>query len=638
MSLPLQQVNKRRWLILILKAALFGDIVVKMLTNSSKKSIELLAPAKDASTGIAAINCGADAVYIGANKFSARENAGNSLSDIEKLVSYAHKFYARVYIAMNTILRDDELGEALSLADDLYAIGSDGLIIQDMGLLELKLPPIPLIASTQMNNDSLEKIAFLEKTGFSRVILPREMTLAEIKNISANTSIELESFIHGALCVSYSGQCYLSYASGGRSANRGKCAQPCRQLYALTGEDGRALVKDRHLLSLKDLNRSDHLDALVSAGITSFKIEGRLKDMPYVKNVVAFYRKKLDALLSGKHIARSSSGKTSFGFVPDPRKTFNRGYTDLGMTDKKEDLASIYTPKSLGEKIGPVENVKSGYFTLEGEHNLASGDGICFFDADKTLRGSVLNKIDGNKIFPDKMDHLSPGTVIYRNFDRLFIKALEKTVSERKIEAAFTFEETVDGFKLSVLDEDGNSGHYSVQAKKIAAEKKGLAGTIIERQVLKLNDTIFTAKKVTIISGAAYILPLSVLNSLRRGAVQNLMDERLKNRPRASGRVTVNDIPYPVKNIAYLGNCLNKKARTFYERHGSVVKEPAAESGLDMAGRMVMTSKYCVKKEAGLCGKNNAPLYLVDEAGRKYQLRFDCKKCRMEIFYPGKAT
>lgn len=625
---------------------LAGDI--KYCYNSAlmrplKKQIELLAPAKNAEIGIAAVNCGADAVYIGAEKFGARENAGNSLPEIEKLVSYAHKFYARVYVALNTILNDDELDDALKLINKVYSLGADGLIIQDTGLLELNLPPIPLIASTQMNSDSLEKILFLEKIGFNRIILPRELSLAKIKKIKNNTSIELECFVHGALCVSYSGQCYLSYAAGGRSANRGRCAQPCRNIYSLTDENGRILAENKHLLSLKDLNRAEYLKELIDAGITSFKIEGRLKDSAYVANIVSFYRKKLDELINGENITRSSSGRVSFDFTPDPCKTFNRGYTNYGIDGKNENMASIHTPKSLGEKIGPVEKTGKDYFTLSSKHGLKNGDGICFLDSEQILRGSLVHKINNEKIYPDKMHYVKENTVIYRNYDRAFVKALGKSPCKRKITVFFALEEYPDGLKLDVRDEDGNSVTFSIPMKKIKAEKKERFEATVRSQLLKLNDTIFTCENITVNLKDIYFIAFSGLNRLRRGAIQSFSEEREKNRPRQTGRVLVNNTPYPLKNISYLGNVFNKKAEEFYKRHGANVTEPAAETGINMYGRQVMVTKYCVRKELGLCGKKalktaetpqrDAPdLYLIDENKRKYALKFNCEKCRMEIF------
>jgi collagenase-like PrtC family protease len=605
--------------------------------QTPQKHIELLAPAKNADIGIAAINAGADAVYIAGKKFGAREDAGNTLPDIEKLITYAHRYYARVYVALNTILRNDELEDALTLIRNVYAMGADGLIIQDVGLLELRLPPIPLIASTQMNNDSLEKILFLQQIGFKRVILPREFTLSQINEIQAGTTIELECFIHGSLCVSDSGQCALSYAIGGRSANRGACAQPCRRSYTLVDEKGTILAKDKYLLSLKDLNRADHLKELIRAGVTSFKIEGRLKDKSYVANITGFYRQKLDELIDGKDYRRSSSGRTTFDFAPNPYKTFNRGYTDYGLEGTYENMASLHTPKSLGEKIGSVAKVENDHFILASTHDLNKCDGICFFDHAGILRGTVLNKVEGKKITPDKMHYLEEKTVIYRNYDKAFVKTLERSPGDRKIDVSFTLEETAEGFKLWARDEDGNAGTYYLPTNKTKAEKKHLADAAIQKQLASLRETIFACRDITVTSKETYFIPLSVLNQLRRGAIENLLEEREKNRPRGVGHVLSNHVPYPIKDINFLGNCLNSKAEAFYERHGAKVTELAAENGLNMSRRRVMRTKYCVKKELGLCAKGPKALYLVDEDQRKYPLKFNCPECRMEVYFPDKT-
>jgi putative protease len=599
----------------------------------TQKRIELLAPAKDAAIGKAAVNCGADAVYLSAEKFGARERAGNTLVDIEALVRHAHRYYARVYIALNTILTDRELDEAFSLIKSLHAIGIDGLIIQDPGLLELPLPPVPLFASTQMNNDSPEKVLFLEKTGFSRVILPREMTLNEIRAVRSKTSVDLECFIHGALCVSYSGQCYLSYAIGGRSANRGACAQPCRRLYSLVGADGKVFAGPKHLLSLKDLNRSASLSELIDAGVSSFKIEGRLKDIAYVKNTVGFYRRELDAVLARKKRAKSSSGTVIPGFVPDPAKTFNRGFTDFGLKGPTAGWSSPGTPKSLGERIGTVAKAAKDHFTLTGPHDLANGDGICFFDARGELRGSVVNSVANDRVYPDKTGGLTAGAVIYRNHDRAFLKTLTaKTSCERRIAVSFVLSGTPDGFRLTARDEDGNTADFSVPAAKQPAEKKAQAEETLVKQISKLHDTAFTCISVTHTLPEICFLPVSLLNTLRRGAIETLIEARERARPRETAAIQPNDAPYPVKTLDYRANCLNRKAVDFFRRHGAEVTEMAAESGLPMQGRLLTRSKYCVKRDLGLCGKMTEPLFLADENGRRFRLAFDCDGCRMLVF------
>ncbi len=603
--------------------------------TSTPKQIELLAPAKNAAIGKAAINCGADAVYISSEKFGAREQAGNSLADIETLVSHAHLYYARVYVALNTLLTDRELDEAFSMITALASIGIDGLIIQDPGLLELPLPPIPLFASTQMNNDSLEKILFLEKVGFSRVILPREMTLAEIADIRSKTSIDLECFIQGALCVGYSGQCYLSYACGGRSANRGNCAQPCRRVYSLVNSKGTVLAREKHLLSLKDLNRSGSLESLIDAGVSSFKIEGRLKDIAYVKNTVGYHRKQLDAILSGRKETRSSSGETTLGFTPNPQKTFNRGFTDFGLKGPLAQASSHDTPKSLGEKIGKVEKVGSYHFTLASPHDLHNGDGICFFDENGVLTGSVVNTVSGVRVYPDKMAGLTPRAVIYRNHDHAFLKTLAaKDSCERKIAISLTLNETQDGFSLTAQDEEGHAGTFSMAAPKQAAEKKTLAEETIAKQLSKVHDTIFSCRGVTHTLRETYFFPMSLLNSLRRGAVARLLEVREEHRPRVATPLHANEIPFPEATLDYRGNCLNQKAVVFYKRHGVKVVEMAAESGLSMRDRIVMRSKYCIKGDLGFCKKETGPLFLVDQEGRKYRLEFDCASCCMSVLAP----
>lgn len=594
--------------------------------------IELLAPAKNADIGKAAIQCGADAVYISALKFGAREQAGNSVSDIETLAAYAHRFYARVYVALNTILTDAELVEAAALVWQLYEVGIDGLIIQDVGLLEVELPPVPLFASTQMHNDSLEKVQFLEKVGFSRVILPREMSIPEIRAIADETNVALECFVHGALCVSYSGQCYFSYAIGKRSGNRGCCAQPCRRQYTLIDAEGRVLAHNKYLLSLKDMNRSAYLEALYDAGVRSFKIEGRLKDSVYVKNTVSFYRRKLDALLAGKKGKKSSSGTATCSFIPNPAKTFNRGFTDFGMNGTFQAIASHNTPKSLGEEIGAVCTVEENSITLTASHDLTNGDGICFFDVKQLLRGTMVNRVDGGRVYPAKMTGLRKGIVLYRNHDHAFIKELSKKKCERKIGVCFIVREDESSFILHAIDEDGIEARFSLRAKKMPAEKKEQSQETFVRQLKKLNETDFMCMQITFDLAKTYFLPVSHINELRRGAIDALVLAREKQRVRWQGGVHGNTVPYPDKEITYQGNCLNEKAVAFYARHGTTVVEFAAESGLLMQGRMLMRSKYCLKQSLSLCGRETGPLFLVDEYGGRCPLSFDCNACTMTVF------
>lgn len=606
--------------------------------------VELLAPARDADTGIAAINAGADAVYIGAARFGAREAAGNPLEDIERLIAYAHRYWARVYVTVNTLLYDEELDEARSLIWKLYEIGADALIIQDIGLLELDLPPLALFASTQMHNHTPERVRFLEQAGFSRVILARELTLEQIRQIRAQTSIELEGFIHGALCVSYSGQCYLSYALGGRSGNRGQCAQPCRRLYSLYGADGQAVVQNRYLLSLKDLNLSDHLQDLLEAGITSFKIEGRLKDRAYVMNVVAAYRQRLDALLDGERFRKASSGSSRVDFSPDLRKTFNRGFTTYFLKGRDPQMASPFTPKSVGEPLGKVVKVwKEGCALEDGAPEVHAGDGICYLDGDNVLQGTVVLKVQGNRLWLEKMEGLQRGALMFRNHDRLFLQQLEKSRTERKIAVQFTLREDPQGMLLRAEDEDGNFAESVWHGEITPALNPDRMLETFQRQISSLGGTEFTCGGIRVLLATVPFLPVQAINALRREVVERLRAERLRNFPRIARRRAEDGVRFPAERLSFEGNVLNRLARQFYLRHGVREIESAAEAGLDMRGRKVMTTRFCLRYQLGACPKQNnpvrlpEPLYLEDELGNRLSLRFRCAECVMEIYYEGNA-
>lgn len=604
-------------------------------------ALELLAPAGTLEAGMAAIICGADAVYIGAERFGAREGAGNSVSDIAKLCRFAHTYWARVYATVNTILRDDELPEAQRLIERLYEAGVDGLIIQDVGLLELDLPPLPLIASTQMHNSTPEKVAFLEAVGFSRVILARELTLAEIRRIRAATRVELECFVHGALCVSYSGRCLMSYAIGGRSGNRGRCAQPCRRRYCLEDRHGRHIAGPAHFLSLKDLNLSDHLEKLVTAGVHAFKIEGRLKDAAYTANITALYRRKLDQLHGSTGLRKSSSGSVTLLFSPDPAKTFNRGYSSFFLNGRTAQLASLKTSGWTGEFLGTVVSAGPQSFELATPHDLHNGDGISFFDERGEPCGTVVNRVEGSEVFPAAMTGIAPGTDVYRNHDHLFLQQIVRWPAERRIEMSFELQETLGGFLLRCCDADGNTAAAAIACEKKPAEKPEAAIATIKRQIAKLGNTPFVCRTVSIACEPVFFLPVSALNRLRRDAVAELLRVRAENRPVKQGGVLRNDVPFPDRALTYADNVLNHKAAAFYRRHCIESIELAAESGLRMNGRKVMTARYCIKYELGLCrtpgGKRESgrdPYYLVDEAGRRFRLRFDCSACRMDVFAP----
>ncbi|OGS50108.1 MAG: hypothetical protein A3J79_12145 [Elusimicrobia bacterium RIFOXYB2_FULL_62_6] len=606
------------------------------------KTIELLAPAKDLETGKEALNCGADAVYIGAEEFGARRDAANPVPDIAKLAACAHKYRAKVYAAVNTILTDAELRRAQKLIYQLWEAGADAVIIQDMGLLELDLPPVPLIASTQTQNDTAEKVLFLEKAGFKRVILARELSIGEIKKIRAATAVELECFVHGSLCASYSGRCYMSHAMGGRSGNRGVCAQPCRKLYTLKDAAGSVVIQDKHLLSLKDLNLSKRLGALLDAGVTSLKIEGRLKDRYYVRNVVSFYRKELDALLRAKGLARSSAGRSSVPFTPDLGKTFNRGYTEYFFNGRVQDMASPDTPKFLGERVGSAVKTNNKTFILSGSGRLNNGDGIAFFDSRGVLTGSLVTVSPAGRVSADSARGIVEGTAIYRNYDIEFQRALERAAPERKLGVRFEFTDTEEGFALKASAEGGITAEASCRPGKTKAVKPEQALETIKKQLSKLGEAGFYLLGLEVKLSAPYFIPVSVLNELRRKALEKLESALASGYKREEKKLEKNSAPYPEKTLDFTANILNSKALEFYKRHGVEKAEPAAESGLRMAGRTLMTLKFCLGHRLGLCPKSGAgeapgPLFLEDGEGRLFRLDFDCAACRMTVRLEGTA-
>ena len=424
-----------------------------------KKHIELLAPAKDLTCGREAVLHGADAVYIGAPKFGARAAAGNTIDDIRALCDFAHIYNVSIYVALNTILRDDELKEAEQVIGQLYDAGVDALIIQDMGITRLNIPPIALHASTQMDNCTPEKVAFLAQAGFEQVVLARELTLEEIRRIADGVTegVALEAFVHGALCVSYSGRCYLSAAMTGRSANRGACAQCCRLPYTMVDADGRIMAKDKHLLSLRDMNRADDLEAMIAAGVTSFKIEGRLKDVAYVKNVTAYYRRRLDEIMArDASLCRSSDGRSTFTFEPRPEKSFNRGFTDYFLHGRRADITSFDTPKSIGEPMGRAR-VSGGGLVVEGREPLHNGDGLVFFNPKGELEGFRVNRAEGRRIASARLPAIRPGTMLYRNADSAFEALLSKPSADRRIAVELTWRELPNGFALQIADASGCS-------------------------------------------------------------------------------------------------------------------------------------------------------------------------------------
>jgi putative protease len=600
--------------------------------------VELLAPARNLETGIEAINHGADAVYIGAPRFSARAAAGNSTEDIGKLAAYAHLFHAKVYVALNTILKDSELPEAARLIEELYSAGADAIIIQDMGLLNLDLPPIALHASTQTDNRSVEKIRFLEEAGFSQVVPARELSLSEIRTIASQTHVALEVFVHGALCASFSGQCYISQAIAGRSANRGECAQCCRLPYTLQDADGHIWASGKHLLSLKDLNLSEHLEALLDAGVSSFKIEGRLKDMIYVKNVTAYYRKKLDAILARRpEFKASSSGETIPCFTPDLQKSFNRGFTTGFLLGRNKSIVSPETPKSIGELIGTVKDIDARFFTFNGTKNIHNGDGLCFFNERKELQGFRVNRVEANRVFPAEMPRLSAGLTLYRNRDFAFEKILSQKSAERKIGITFILEETAGGFSLTVLDEDDYQAIIARTGIKERSKTNQRANQ--EQQLSKLGNTPFKLKHFDNRLQDDWFIPSSVLCRLRQQAVEALLNVRAEafRQRQPAKKITAGRHPYPETSLTCSGNVYNEKAREFYRQHGVKSIAPAFETEAPLTGVPLMTMKHCLRYQWGHCPKTKEkapawkePLTLISGKNRLL-LKFDCVNCEMQI-------
>ena len=599
------------------------------------KKIELLSPAKNLECGLAAINHGADAVYIGASQFGARAAAGNSVEDVEKLVQYAHQYRSKVLVALNTILTDEQLPDAEKLIWDVYNAGADALIVQDMGILQLNLPPIALHASTQTDNRTVEKVKFLQDVGFSRVVLARELSLKQIAEISSQTDVELEAFVHGALCVSYSGQCYMSQANCGRSANRGQCAQYCRLPYHLLDADDTMLVKNKHFLSLKDLDLSDSLEEMMEAGVTSFKIEGRLKDVDYVKNITAYYRKKLDAVLDGNSkFTKASSGRTTFFFEPNPEKSFRRGASDYFLHGRKPDIVHLDTPKSMGEAIGKVKEIGDYYFTMSSAEKLNNGDGLCFINPHGDLTGFRVNKVDGRRVYPADMPRLTEGIWLYRNQDHEFEKILQHKTSERKIPLEIVFREIATGFYIQLTDEDGISILYQADCDKQPAQKPEAVNDNIKNQLSKLGNTIYEAVDISIQLDAPWFFPASQLSEWRRLAVEELDKARANAYVRTPKRES-KPADFPIKQLSYLGNVINAKAEAFYREHGVEDIQPGFEVKAE-EGVPLMFCKHCIKFTMGWCPKEGykatfkEPLYLKNN-NQLYKLTFDCKICEMRI-------
>lgn len=602
-----------------------------------QRKIELLAPAKNLECGIAAIDHGADAVYIGAPKFGARAAAVNSLEDIAALVEYAHLYNARIYVTVNTILKDEELQETEKMIWALFRAGVDALIVQDMGITGLNLPPIPLHASTQMDNRTVEKVRFLADAGFRQVVLARELSLREISKIhEACPDVPLEIFVHGALCVSYSGQCYVSQACFGRSANRGECAQFCRLPFSLVDAEGRVIVKDKHLLSLKDLNQSDELEALLDAGASSFKIEGRLKDVSYVKNVTAAYRRKLDAIFARrKEYARASSGSCRYAFNPQLDKSFSRGFTHYYLHGRTKDVFSFDTPKSLGEEMGTMKEARGNYLTVAGLKSFNNGDGVCYIDEQGRLQGFRINRVEGNKLYPQEMPRIKPRTVLYRNFDQEFEKILARKSSERRIAVSVRLTDTPFGFALTLTDEDDNSVTLSLAREKEPARTPQEEN--LKTQLAKFGNTSFEAVRIDIDFAGNWFLPASVLADFRRQAVEKLISARRINYRRELFVLKPTAHAFPQSTLTYLGNVMNAQAVSFYTGHGVASIAPAFERA-PAEKAVLMFCKHCLRYSMGWCPVHQRerspyrePYYLVSTDGKRFRLEFDCKNCQMKV-------
>ena len=618
-----------------------------------RHTLELLAPAKTADFGIEAINHGADAVYIGGPAFGARSSADNTVEDIARLVQHAHRYHAEVFVATNTILFDAELEPAHKLIWQLYDAGVDALIVQDMGLLELDLPPIQLHASTQTDIRDASKARFLQDVGFSQIVLARELSLNDVKKIAAATTCQLEYFVHGALCVAFSGQCYISHAHTGRSANRGECSQACRLPYDLKDKDGNTIASQQHMLSMKDNNQSANLRALAAAGISSFKIEGRYKDLSYVKNITAHYRTLLDEIIEhpdadGPAYRRASSGRTTFLFTPQADKTFNRGYTDYFANDRQHGIEAFESPKFVGEPIGRVTKIDTKgrkFFDVERSSPIHNADGLTWYTPKGELTGLRVNRSEPNgggegidRIFPSDAlpAELVPGTSVFRNHDHAFERALEKKSAERRIRVDAQLAVTGDGLALTLRDEDGVSATATLATALEPAQNAERALATLHEHLGKLGNTIFTLDAVTLDLPTVPFLPAGQLNALRREAVERLEAARIATHARPPRAAAVEPpVPYPQDALSYLANVLNDKARAFYARHGVKLIDAAFEENQETDDVSLMITKHCLRYSFNLCPKEVKgirpdPMQLVN-GNETLTLRFDCKRCEMHV-------
>ncbi|MCG2584721.1 U32 family peptidase [Massilia sp. TS11] len=618
--------------------------------------LELLSPAKTAEIGREAILHGADAVYIGGPAFGARHNANNSLEDIAALVEFAHRYRARIFVTMNTILHDAELDTAQKQIWQLYQAGVDALIIQDMGLLEMDLPPIQLHASTQCDIRTVEKARFLGQAGFSQLVLARELTVEQIRQIHAATDTPLEYFVHGALCVAFSGQCYISHADTGRSANRGDCSQACRLPYTLSDSQGRVVAYEKHLLSMKDNDQSRNLEALIDAGIRSFKIEGRYKDMGYVKNITGHYRRLLDEILERRsEFQRASSGHTTLMFTPDVDKNFHRGHTDYFANGRQDDIGAFDSPKYVGVELGTITRLGADHFDLLTQSALANGDGLNYLHKRETvgIQANTVQKLgedtDGQRwrVFPNELMSTLPGlkagVVIHRNRDHQWEAALQKKSAERKVRIDLYLSETAQGLRLDVSDEDGIHSAVEAEVAREAAQNPDQALAALRTSLGKLGNTMFEAATISLNLSQPWFLPASLINGLRRDAVAAHEAARLAAWERPPRKAPVEPpVAYPETQLSYLANVYNEKARAFYHKHGVELIAAAYEAHEEAGEVSLMITKHCLRFSFNLCPKQAKgvqgvqgqvraePMTLVS-GGERYTLRFDCKPCEMHV-------
>ncbi|WP_151637418.1 peptidase U32 family protein [Noviherbaspirillum aerium] len=618
--------------------------------------LELLSPAKTAEIGREAILHGADAVYIGGPAFGARHNASNSLEDIASLVEFAHRYRARIFVTMNTIMHDAELETARKQIWQLYDAGIDALIVQDMGLLEMDLPPIQLHASTQCDIRTVDKARFLGAAGFSQLVLARELTLEQIRKIRDAVDTPLEYFIHGALCVAFSGQCYISHADTGRSANRGDCSQACRLPYTLTDGEGRVVAYEKHLLSMKDNDQSRNLEALIDAGIRSFKIEGRYKDMGYVKNITGHYRLLLDDILERRpELARASSGRTRLLFSPDVDKNFHRGHTDYFAQGRQADIGAFDSPKYVGVELGTVSRIGGDHFDLVTNMPLANGDGLNFMHKRSTV-GILANRAEKLRedaegqhwrIYPNEslstLTGLKVGSVIHRNRDHQWEGSLHKKSSERKVALRLALSEHADGLRLSLTDEDGITSITEANIPLQPAQQVAQAESALRTSLGKLGNTMFEAERVELSLSQAWFVPAAAINALRRDAIAAHEAARLAAWQRPPRKAPVEPRPaYPETQLSYLANVYNEKARAFYHKHGVQLIDAAYEAHEEAGEVSLMITKHCLRFSFNLCPKQAKgvqgvqgqvkaePMTLVS-GNERYTLRFDCKPCEMHV-------